>query len=418
MSKKLYHKNFNILVIGQIISLFGSSIQRFALSLYLLDLTGSASVFATILAISMIPVVVISPIAGILADRGDKKKLMVGLDVLSATLLIFYSIIVLKGQDNEVMIAIVMVLLSIISTIYQPVVNTCVPIVVKDDQLVRANAIIQQVSSLSNFLGPILAGMLYGLFGIIGVIILNLVSFLFSAILELFLDIPHQKSKEKQSFSNIFMTDMKESYHYLRFKNPIVFRMLLFSGFYNLFLVPVFSVAAPYLIKVTFKMSSEIYGVAEGIIALGMIIGGFIITYKPDQFHIKRVHRLLYFTSISMLMMGIGVYLFQAGLSSSWVSVFIFTVFGMVIMGILGIANVLSAAYLYQAVDGSMLGKILAFGSAFAILCIPMGQILFGGLIELFETNIYWLIYIAAIFVLGVTLLVRWNVLKIKDSSN
>lgn len=418
MSKKLYHKNFNILVIGQIISLFGSSIQRFALSLYLLDLTGSASVFATILAISMIPVVVISPIAGILADRGDKKKLMVGLDVLSAALLIFYSIIVLKGQDNEVMIAIVMVLLSIISTIYQPVVNTCVPIVVKDDQLVRANAIIQQVSSLSNFLGPILAGMLYGLFGIIGVIILNLVSFLFSAILELFLDIPHQKSKEKQSFSNIFMTDMKESYHYLRFKNPIVFRMLLFSGFYNLFLVPVFSVAAPYLIKVTFKMSSEIYGVAEGIIALGMIIGGFIITYKPDQFHIKRVHRLLYFTSISMLMMGIGVYLFQAGLSSSWVSVFIFTVFGMVIMGILGIANVLSAAYLYQAVDGSMLGKILAFGSAFAILCIPMGQILFGGLIELFETNIYWLIYIAAIFVLGVTLLVRWNVLKIKDSSN
>ncbi len=418
MSKKLYHKNFNILVIGQIISLFGSSIQRFALSLYLLDLTGSASVFATILAISMIPVVVISPIAGILADRGDKKKLMVGLDVLSAALLIFYSIIVLKGQDNEVMIAIVMVLLSIISTIYQPVVNTCVPIVVKDDQLVRANAIIQQVSSLSNFLGPILAGMLYGLFGIIGVIILNLVSFLFSAILELFLDIPHQKSKEKQSFSNIFMTDMKESYHYLRFKNPIVFRMLLFSGFYNLFLVPVFSVAAPYLIKVTFKMSSEIYGVAEGIIALGMIIGGFIITYKPDQFHIKRVHRLLYFTSISMLMMGIGVYLFQAGLSSSWVSVFIFTVFGMVIMVILGIANVLSAAYLYQAVDGSMLGKILAFGSAFAILCIPMGQILFGGLIELFETNIYWLIYIAAIFVLGVTLLVRWNVLKIKDSSN
>ena len=152
MSKKLYHKNFNILVIGQIISLFGSSIQRFALSLYLLDLTGSASVFATILAISMIPVVVISPIAGILADRGDKKKLMVGLDVLSVALLIFYSILVLKGQDNEVMIAIVMVLLSIISTIYQPVVNTCVPIIVKDNQLVRANAIIQQVSSLSNFL--------------------------------------------------------------------------------------------------------------------------------------------------------------------------------------------------------------------------------------------------------------------------
>ena len=95
MSKKLYDKNFNILVLGQIISLFGSSIQRFALSLYLLDLTGSASVFATILAISMIPVVLISPIAGMLADRGDKKKLMVLLDVLSAVLLMAMQVLCL-----------------------------------------------------------------------------------------------------------------------------------------------------------------------------------------------------------------------------------------------------------------------------------------------------------------------------------
>lgn len=87
---------------------------------------------------------------------------MVSLDILSAILLIFYSVIVLNGQDSAWMIAMVMVILSAISTIYQPVVNTCIPIVVKDDQLVRANAIIQQVSSLSNFLGPILAGMLYG----------------------------------------------------------------------------------------------------------------------------------------------------------------------------------------------------------------------------------------------------------------
>ena len=117
MSNKLYHKNFNILVLGQIISLFGSSIQRFALSLYLLDLTGSASIFATILAISMIPVVLMSPIAGILADRGDKKKLMVLLDVLSAVLLMAYAGVVFNGNDHVFIIATVMVLLSTISTI-------------------------------------------------------------------------------------------------------------------------------------------------------------------------------------------------------------------------------------------------------------------------------------------------------------
>ena len=136
MSTQLYHKNFNLLVIGQIISLFGSSIQRFALSLYLLDLTGSASIFASILAISMIPVVLVSPVAGILADRGNKKHLMILLDVISAALLVIYATILLNGNDQVWIVAIVMIVLSTISTIYQPVVNTCIPVVVAKDHLV------------------------------------------------------------------------------------------------------------------------------------------------------------------------------------------------------------------------------------------------------------------------------------------
>lgn len=415
MTKTLYEKNFNILVLGQVISLFGSSIQRFALSLYLLDLTGSAGIFSAILALSMVPVVLISPIAGMLADRGSKKQLMIWLDSLSALLLLIYVWIIFNGQDHVLVIATVMVLLSTISTIYQPVVNTCVPLIVSREHLVRANAIIQQVASLSQFLGPILAGLLYGFFGITGVVIINLVSFLFSALLELFLKIPHQRREGQQSFKEAFIADMKESYHYLRHENLIVCRMLLFSGFYNLFLVPVFSVATPYLIKVTFDLSSEVYGWAEGMIALGMIVGGFIITYKPDHFHIKRVYQLLYLTSVSMMLMGGVVYLFHFGFISAATSVVLFTVCGMIIMGVLGIANVLSAAYLYQAVDGAILGKILAFGSAFATLCIPLGQILFGGLLEVLSQKLYLLILMAAFFVFLVTLLVRWNVRLIKE---
>ena len=84
-------------------------------------------------------------------------------------------------------------------------------------------------------------------------------------------------------------------------------------------------------------------------------------------------------------------------------------------MGVLGIANVLSAAYLYQEVDGALLGKVLAFGSAFATLCIPLGQILFGGLLEILTHQLYVLIIMAAGLVFLVTLLVRWNVRLIQE---
>ena len=415
MSNQLYSKNFMILVIGQIISLFGSSIQRFALSLYLLDLTGSASLFATILAISMLPIVLVSPIAGILADRGDKKKWMVLLDTISGVILMIYSLFIFQGRDHVVIVAIMMVLLSVISTLYQPIVNTCIPILVADDQLVRGNAIIQQVASLSNFLGPLIAGVLYGVLGIKGVIILNIISFLFSAVMEMFLTIPFTKKEGGEPFTKVFANEMKESYHYLKNENPIIFRMIFISGLYNLFLVPIFSVGAPYIIKVIFGMSSEVYGMVEGFIALGMIIGGMIIAVKPKLFHIKKVHRILYITAVSIMMMGVAVYLHSNRMINAGMSTILFTVFGMLIMLILGIANVLSASYIYQAAKSSMLGKVSAFGAAFATLCIPLGQLTFGLLVEGFLTKLELILYLSAVLTLMVTLLVRWNVNQIKD---
>jgi len=415
MSNQLYSKNFMILVIGQIISLFGSSIQRFALSLYLLDLTGSASIFATILAISMLPIVLVSPIAGILADRGDKKKWMVLLDTISGVILMIYSLFIFQGRDHVVTVAIMMVLLSVISTLYQPIVNTCIPILVADDQLVRGNAIIQQVASLSNFLGPLIAGVLYGVLGIKGVIILNIISFLFSAVIEMFLTIPFTKKERGEPFTKVFVNEMKESYHYLKNENPIIFRMIFISGLYNLFLVPIFSVGAPYIIKVSFGMSSEVYGMVEGFIALGMIIGGMIIAIKPKQFHIKKIHNLLYITAVSIMMMGVAVYLYSNRMVNAGMSTILFAAFGMLIMLILGIANVLSASYIYQATQSSMLGKVTAFGAAFATLCIPLGQLTFGLLVESFLTKLELILYLSAVLTLMVTLLVRWNVNQIKD---
>lgn len=75
MKRNLFSANFSLIVVGQIISLFGSSIQRFALSLYVLDKTGSASIFANILALSIIPTILIAPISGSIADK-DRKSVV------------------------------------------------------------------------------------------------------------------------------------------------------------------------------------------------------------------------------------------------------------------------------------------------------------------------------------------------------
>lgn len=409
------NRNFVILILGQIISLFGSAIQRFALSLYILDQTGSGTIFSSILAFSMIPIVLMAPIAGVIADRLDRKKIMVVLDFISALIIGGYAFVVFQGKDSAMIVGLVMFLLSGISTLYQPAVNSSIPDLVKEDELMIANGIVYQVSSLSNFLGPIIAGVLYGILGIKGVIILNAVSFMVSAIMEIFLVIPKPKRNMTGNIFTVFFGDLKESGHYLKHKNPVIFRMIFTSGLYNLFLVPVFSVGAPYIIKITLGMSSEIYGLVEGVIAMGMIIGATIVSIRPKAFHIKTIHRVLYVSCFSMFMMGVSLMLPMAHTNMRWLIACMFTLFAMSIMLVLGIANVVSATFIQEVTPSDMLGKTSAYGAAFATFCVPLGQLLFGSLLDVMSEKVFLLVMVSAVCTFGVTLIVRWNVSTIKD---
>ena len=147
------NKNFIIIVIGQIISLFGNAIQRFSMSLYLLEFTGSTAAFARILAISTIPYILFAPIAGRLSDNINRKKIMVYLDLVCSILIGGYAIILLRGHDHELIVAGVMFILSICATLYAPAVTSSIPQIVEEEKLTSANGIINQVGSIVNFAG-------------------------------------------------------------------------------------------------------------------------------------------------------------------------------------------------------------------------------------------------------------------------
>src|SRR5690554_8083598 len=92
MNKKLLkNKNFMLIVTGNFVSLIGSNIMQFVLSLYILALTGSAMIFASMLAISILPRILLSPIAGVFSDWFDKKRSIVLLDLINALILLGFS---------------------------------------------------------------------------------------------------------------------------------------------------------------------------------------------------------------------------------------------------------------------------------------------------------------------------------------
>lgn len=404
------NKNFIIVVIGQIISLFGNAIQRFCMSLYILDLTGSAAVFSTILAVSTIPYILFAPIAGLLADTINRKKIMVYLDFVSSALMFVYSIIIISGRDNTIIVASIMFILSIIYTLYSPSVTASIPQIVEKDKLASANGVIQQVGSIVNIVGPIVAGLLYSFVDIKVVVIINALSFLISAILELFLDIPDLLVKEK--FKNpIFSSikEMKKSFIYLKEKKRIVLGIIFSYALTNIFVVPILSIVSPYFVRAKLDMPSSIYGVIEGIFVLGMIIGGMLITFRPKLFKMKKIYKTMYPMVIAIITMAISTYLRT---ENKFTILGLYSLGGFGIMLSLALSNIISLTYIQQEIREEMIGKVSAFSTAVATVSVAPGQLIYGQLIDV-NLSLFNILILSFIFSIGVVSFIRWNVREI-----
>jgi MFS family permease len=400
------NKNFIIMVIGQIISLFGNAIQRFSMSLYILDLTGNAAVFSTILAISTIPYILFAPIAGMLADTVNRKKIMVYLDLFCSLLIGAYSIILLNGKDNQIIITAVMFILSICYTLYGPAVTASIPQIVGKEKLTSANGVIQQVGSIVNFAGPIIAGILYSIVGIKVIVIINAVSFFFSAILELFLEIPDVE--KKVSIKNPLINsgvEMKNSFLYLKREKKIILGIIASYGLSNIFVVPILSIVAPYFVKIFLKMPASVYGLVEGISILGMILGGLLITMYPKKFSMKKIHHTLYPMVFCIILMAIA----GTGYGNKWALVALFSLGGLGIMMSIGLSNVISLTFIQKEIPQEMLGRVSAFSVAVATASVAPGQLIFGHLIDS-NISLSIILFGTAIATYLVTRFVKWNV--------
>ena len=113
--RKIFTRNFTFITIGQAVSMFGTAILKFTISLYILDITGSAAVFGTVTAISLIPQFFLSPLGGVLADRKNKRNMMVALDFSYGLIAILLGSILTMGHI-VVLLAIMMVMLSTVSS--------------------------------------------------------------------------------------------------------------------------------------------------------------------------------------------------------------------------------------------------------------------------------------------------------------
>lgn len=318
-AKKMFSKDFLMVVIGQIISLFGNAILRFALPLYLLNETQSPALFGVVSACSFIPMILLSPIGGILADRVNKRNIMVILDYFTAVLI--FVLTVLLGKVNLVaLLLVVLILLYGIQGTYQPAVQASIPALIAEENLMPANAVINLVNSLAGLIGPVIGGAVFAFAGIWPILVISTVCFVFSATMEIFIHIPFEKQKAEASIIAIATHDMKESIAFVKKEKPVIGKAALLLAGINMFLSALIIIGLPIIVTQMLgfseKAGNRFYGYAQGALAAGGLVGGLLVGVLAKKLVIQKAHRLLAICSLTLLPIGIVLWFPVPGMAA------------------------------------------------------------------------------------------------------
>lgn len=400
---KGFSKDFWLVVIGQIISLFGNAVMRFALPVHLLNVTGSAAILGIVSGCAFIPLAVMSPIGGIIADRMNKRNIMVFLDFFTSGLTIAF--LVLYGRvDATGLILVMLFLLYGISGTYQPSVQASIPALTESEKVMSASAVINMVSSLSSILGPALGGVAYGLWGIYPVLIVSACCFFLSAVMECFIRMPHTRIERKASVLKETGADLKLSLSYISKERPEIARLTLCCAGINLTLSALLIIGLPVIVMQGLGFpegeASRLYGFMQTALALGGLIGGIGAGVLGNRLKISGSWKLLAFASVLLLPMGgaliIGI--------SPYMSYAVLTGSAMVIMALASIYTIQALAFMQVTVPQNMVGKVIAWIMAISTCAQPVGQMIYGFLFQQLSGKVGFIFLASALL----TFLIGW----------
>lgn len=384
VSEKLWTKNFFLLWQGQFISAIGDAAYSLALGFWVLAVTGSTALMGTLMAFSTLPRILISPFAGVLVDRWDRKKLLIWMDIIRGICIILVGYAALKGFAQVWMVFVAGIIMGICAAFFNPTVNSVLPDIVPGGKLVQANSVYGMIFTGSNILGNSVGGFLYQWLGAPLMFLLNGFSYVFAGTSEVLLKVPKVERKGVQrDFWQDFRAGFKFIWEFkgLRYLVTVAVFSNFFAGIAMVLFLPFF--------QSTEGLGPEKYGLAMTMMMAGALGGMLLMStiQVPPQKRMSLFVIMGFLFAVAFIVfpfipnyIGILGVLFIGGFANSIVNVFInssmqltvppdmrgkvFAMFGTLLQGLTPIAMALGGIIaefvpVKYVIAGSMTGAVL-----------------------------------------------------------
>ncbi len=368
---RLLNKNYLLLWQGQTVSMFGESLARIALMLWIVETTDSATMMGTLLMIAAIPNIILGPISGALADRFSRKKIIVICDIVSGLLsLVMALALVFYAKNPGFIISVIFVVyvgMAITNIFFSSAVISITPDLVPFDKVATANALEMVLIQVADLLGRGVGAVIYRMLGGPAIFILDSLTFIFSAASESFITTIQKPQGGlgdwRKSVKQLF-TDTKEGFAFV-LKNRGLRNVIWVYGALNFFVEPFF-VLMPFYVKDGRFLNATLDWV--GYIFAGMALGTTIGYWLPAILP-KRGHGIGWLMMACMFFMGIG-YGALAFVHQTWLA--------LIIMTGNGILTGLNSNYIYSKLQVSipqeMRGRVLSVLTTLVLCVSPVAM--------------------------------------------
>lgn len=293
-------KNFLIIWVGEFLSTIGSGLTAFGLGVYVYQQTGMATATALVSLLALLPTVLLEPVAGVLADRYDRRMMMILGDGLSAVGLFYILFCLMRGEAGLVNICIGVTVSSVFASLLEPSYRATITDLIPQEQYAKASGLVQMAGSAKYLISPFLAGLLMKFSGITLILWIDVGTFFITVLATLF--VARSVKQEKKETRERFLTELAEGLRILRSK-PGILQLVFLSALVCFFLTFIQTLATPMLLAFTDEAA---LGAAETVCALGMLVSSLLI----GVFSIKGS----YIRTLARAFFGIGLFMVLFGL--------------------------------------------------------------------------------------------------------
>ena len=415
------YKNFTLAFLGALVSNLGSILYSFAVSFYILKLTGNnAFIQGLYLATGGIVYVLVTLFGGVISDRFHKGKIMFICDYVKGGILIgFTALLMLLIQDPNAKVAILFVIAvisNVIAAIFSPAASSLLPRIVPEKSYQQAQSYTSLMQSSLGILGIILAAVLYSVLDIHVLFFIVGGCYVLSGVSEMFINYDHQKKEDKLTVKQVF-ADIGDGVKYIFNFKSLLFLMLGIL-FLNFFVAPLSSNFLPYFVATDVASNDYLFSnlltpemwssVIEVAYAIGMIIMAIILSTRPkkDKIYKGLSISLSIFAGLFAVLTTLYI-LFAKNVTDVNVILVAFIPIGLTMGMTLVTINIPISTTMMTIVDKDKLGKVSSVMDVGSQGLIPLSNFLAGLVISGLGPS--WLCIICTVGLVGMTVFIILN---------